>query len=123
MFNGKIGIPELLVVLLGAAPIVAGVWLTRKSRQSSSHEISQFSVALIALGFGWCWLVSAGGWQARLFSNYTLGGVLGISLLPLLLTLCVFLLGKRKKDPNVSARWFFWSIYVATLISNVLGKT
>ena len=123
MFNGKFEIPELLVisiivVLVGM--IVAGVWLTKKSKQSSTAQISKPSAILIALGVIWCWLIIAGTWGSPLFSCYTLGGVLGFSIGPLLLALCRNLFGKPKGDWNLSARWFFWSMFALTILARQL---
>lgn len=125
MFNGKFGLPELsfiAIMLLLVGMIAAAVWLTRKSKQSNTGKISRASIALIALGFTWCCLITAGMWQSPLFGSSTFIGALVFSVPPLLLALGVFLLGKRKRDWNVSARWFFWSMFVLSFLLSATHK-
>jgi hypothetical protein len=119
MFGGKVGVPELLVVsfiLIFLVVVVAGIWLTRKSNQSNSREISRPSIILAGLGFIWSWLIVALMWQSPLLSGYTFGGLFTISVGSLLLAFCVFLFGRHKKDWNVFARWLIWSMFVVSFV-------
>jgi len=125
MFIKNFGIPELLliwIIVLFIGIVTAAMWLTRKSRQSTSSQISTSSAILIAVGFIWCWLITAWMSQSPLFSSYTLGGVFVLSVIPMVLALCVYRFGKRKKDWNVSARWFFWSEFALALLLNATNK-
>jgi hypothetical protein len=118
MFNGNFGVPEALVIaiilsLVGV--VVAGFWLTKKSKQAGTTVISRPSGILIGLGLIWAWF-SAGGMRYPLLNSYIFGELLVVVLFALLSAFCIYRFGKRKKDWNAFARWFFWTIFALSIV-------